>query len=239
MATRKRCNQGHIEERPNGSFRVIVYAGRDPLTGKDRRLGKTRATYAVAQVELVRLQGDVHAQRHPRSNITVTEALAQWLEVADHQATTRERYDDLTRLYFTPTLGATRASAVDAQLLERFYARLQRCRDLCSGGPCAGHDCRPLGEQHDPQAALDVERRVRSSGAVRPGRRQSGRARAAAGVQARQPRPTFTSGGSRCGCMLKQLAEDHLGRSRFLPVRRALRGDLASSRHEGRTPTSS
>jgi hypothetical protein len=28
MATHKRRTQGHIEERPNGSFRVIVYAGR-------------------------------------------------------------------------------------------------------------------------------------------------------------------------------------------------------------------
>ena len=55
MATGKRRSQGHIEERPNGSFRVIVYAGQDPLTGKDRRLRKTCATYAEAQVELVRL----------------------------------------------------------------------------------------------------------------------------------------------------------------------------------------
>src|SRR5215207_1834615 len=144
MATPKRRSQGHIEERPNGSFRVIVYAGRDPLTGKDRRLRKTCATYAEAQVELVRLQGDVHAQRHPRSDITVGQALAQWLEVTEHQATTRERYDDLIRLYLAPTLGSTRASAVDAELLERFYARLQRCRELCAGRPRAGHTCRPL-----------------------------------------------------------------------------------------------
>src|SRR5919107_2871993 len=141
MATR---TQGHIEERPNGSYRVIVYAGRDPLTGKDRRLRRTCTTYAEAQVELTRLQGEVHAQRHPRSDITVAQALAQWLEVADHQATTRERYDDLIRLYLTPTFGSMRASAVDAQLLERFYARLQRCRQLCSGRPPAGHICRPL-----------------------------------------------------------------------------------------------
>jgi hypothetical protein len=141
MATR---TQGHIEERPNGSYRVIVYAGRDPLTGKDRRLRRTCTTYAEAQVELTRLQGEVYAQRQPRSDITVAQALAQWLEVADRQATTRERYDDLIRLYLTPTFGSMRASAVDAQLLERSYARLQRCRQLCWGRPPAGHICRPL-----------------------------------------------------------------------------------------------
>jgi hypothetical protein len=48
MATRKRRTQGHIEERANGSFRVIVYAGRDPLTGKDRRLRKTEADRRAA-----------------------------------------------------------------------------------------------------------------------------------------------------------------------------------------------
>jgi hypothetical protein len=30
---------------------------------------------------------------------------------------------DLIRLYLMPTFGSMRASAVDAQLLERFYAR--------------------------------------------------------------------------------------------------------------------
>jgi hypothetical protein len=39
-------------------------------------------------VELVRLQGEVHAQRHPRSDVTVAQVLEQWLEVADRQATT-------------------------------------------------------------------------------------------------------------------------------------------------------
>ena len=36
------------------------------------------------------------------------------------------------------------ASKVDVELLERFYARLQRCREMCSGRPRAGHTCRPL-----------------------------------------------------------------------------------------------
>lgn len=56
----------------------------------------------------------------------------------------RERYDDLIRLYLAPTLGSTRAPAVDAELLERFYARLLKCRELCSGRPRTGHTCRPL-----------------------------------------------------------------------------------------------
>ncbi len=58
--------------------------------------------------------------------------------------TTRERYDDLTRLYILPTFGDMLASKLDAELLERFYARLHRCRELCTGRTRAGHVCRPL-----------------------------------------------------------------------------------------------
>ena len=58
--------------------------------------------------------------------------------------TTRERYEDLIRLYILPTFGHLQAAKLDAELLERFYARLHRCRDMCTGRPRAGHTCRPL-----------------------------------------------------------------------------------------------
>src|SRR5207244_310357 len=40
--------------------------------------------------------------------------------------------------------GSLPAAHLDAETLEQFYARLQRCRDLCSGRRRAGHECRPL-----------------------------------------------------------------------------------------------
>ncbi|HYZ07962.1 MAG TPA: tyrosine-type recombinase/integrase [Pseudonocardiaceae bacterium] len=72
------------------------------------------------------------------------QAVAQWLEVAKLEDTTRERYDDLIRLYVIPTFGAMPAGKVDAELLERFYSRLHRCRELCTGRSRTGHVCRPL-----------------------------------------------------------------------------------------------
>jgi integrase len=74
----------------------------------------------------------------------VRQAVAQWLEVAKLEDTTRERYDDLIRLYVIPTFGAMPAGKVDAELLERFYSRLHRCRELCTGRSRTGHVCRPL-----------------------------------------------------------------------------------------------
>jgi hypothetical protein len=49
---------------------------------------------AEAQVALTKLQRRMDQQQHPKSAITLREALEQWMEVADLQVTTRERYED-------------------------------------------------------------------------------------------------------------------------------------------------
>ncbi|MGH3754878.1 MAG: tyrosine-type recombinase/integrase [Pseudonocardiaceae bacterium] len=144
MPSRRHHHRGHIRTLPSGSFQAIVYAGTDPLTGKERYLRETAATYAGAEKALTRLQGQVDEDRHPKSAITMRQAITQWLDVVELEDTTRERYDDLIRLYILPILGDMLASKVDAELLERFYARLHRCRALCMGRPVAGHVCRPL-----------------------------------------------------------------------------------------------
>lgn len=128
----------------SGSWRAVVYAGTDPLTGKARYLRETAKTHAAAEVALTRLQRQVDEDQHPKTAITVRQAITQWLEVAELEGTTRERYDDLIRLYILPTFGDLPAGKLDAELLERFYSRLHRCRELCSGRSRSGHVCRPL-----------------------------------------------------------------------------------------------
>ncbi|WP_300011081.1 tyrosine-type recombinase/integrase [Pseudonocardia sp.] len=121
-----------------------MYAGTDPLTHKPLQVRQTAKTYEEAEKLLTRLQRQVDEDQAPKSNITVAQAIEQWLDVSELEDTTRERYDDLIRLYVLPTFGALPASKLDAELLERFYARLHRCRELCTGRPRAGHTCRPL-----------------------------------------------------------------------------------------------
>lgn len=140
----RRRPRGHIEELPSGSYRAVVYAGTDPLTHKAMYLKEVAADYDAARVALTKLQHQVDEDRHPKSAVTVRQAIAQWLEVAELEDTTRERYEDLIRLHILPALGDMQAARLDAELLERFYARLQRCRELCSGRRTAGHVCRPL-----------------------------------------------------------------------------------------------
>ncbi len=92
MPPRRRRPRGHIRELPSGSYQAIVYAGTDPLTGKERYLRETVATYGDAEVSLTRLQTQVDEDRHPKSAITLRRAIRQWLDVVELQDTTRERY---------------------------------------------------------------------------------------------------------------------------------------------------
>jgi integrase len=144
MPPRRRRPRGHIEELRSGRFRAIVYAGVDPLTGKQRYLKELADSYSDAELVLTRLQSRVDENRHPKSAITVGQAIARWLDVAHLEDTTRERYDDLIRIYIKPILGNVAAGKLDAELLESFYARLLRCRELCGSTRRAGHKCRPL-----------------------------------------------------------------------------------------------
>jgi integrase len=139
----KRRTRGFIEQRASGSYRAVVYAGTDPLTGKPRYLRAPAATWDEAEKELTRLLRELDQERHPKTNITIGQALDQWLDVADLAETTRDRYLDLIRIYIRPTFGNLPAAKLDAELLERFYARLQRCREMCNGQR-RGHTCRPL-----------------------------------------------------------------------------------------------
>ncbi|WP_433035612.1 tyrosine-type recombinase/integrase [Actinomycetospora sp. CA-053990] len=144
MGATKSRSRGYVEQRSSGSYRAVIYAGIDPLTGKERYLRESAPTRKEAQAALARLQTKVDEKRHPRTSTTMGALLDQWMEVSDHDESTAHRYADLIRIYLRPTFGGTPAGKIDAEVLELFYARLRRCRELCSGRARAGHVCRPL-----------------------------------------------------------------------------------------------
>ncbi|MGH3898827.1 MAG: hypothetical protein ACRDTA_11365 [Pseudonocardiaceae bacterium] len=92
------------------------------MTDKERYLRETATTYGGAEQALTRLQSQIDEDRHPKTAITIRQAITQRLDVAELEDTTRERYDDLIRLYTLPPLGDMLASKLDAELLERVYA---------------------------------------------------------------------------------------------------------------------
>ena len=129
---------------PSGRYRVRVYAGRDALTGRQMYLRAIAGTKPEAKAELARLLNQVHERRQPKASISMAQAIDQWLEVVRHEASTRERNEQLIRLYIQPTLGKKPVHKISAEELEILYSRLLKCRSLCSGRPKGGHQCEPL-----------------------------------------------------------------------------------------------
>src|ERR1700751_5807454 len=81
---------GHIEQLPSGSWRAKVYAGKDPLTGREIRFRKTRKTEVEAQMELGRLLELARSGRNPDSGVTVAELLDAYVPVAGWEGSTEE-----------------------------------------------------------------------------------------------------------------------------------------------------
>jgi hypothetical protein len=61
----QRRQRGWIEELPSGPFRVRVYAGVDPLTGRNHYLGETVETRKDAERTRTRLLSQVDENRTP------------------------------------------------------------------------------------------------------------------------------------------------------------------------------
>jgi hypothetical protein len=139
--------------RPHGrGFQIKVYAGLDQLTHKRRYLIEQAPDERAAEVVRTRLLNRVDEQRHPTSTITVGQVLDRWLEVAELEESTKERYEQLVRDYLKPTFGTVAAHRLSAEAVELFYARLRVCSQLCEGrrngkkDPATGavHTCVPL-----------------------------------------------------------------------------------------------
>ena len=125
---------GHIEQLPSGSWRVKVYGGTDPLTGREIRLRKTCKTERAALIELGKLLEQAAAGRQPETNATVAELMDKYAEVADWDLSTRKAYEAYIRRVIKPALGHLQVRKIRGPLLDLLYAQLRRCGDPgCNG----------------------------------------------------------------------------------------------------------
>ncbi len=142
--------RGHIRKRGN-SYQVLLYAGVDPLTGRELRMVESTTDRAEATRILNRMRAEVQAQQHARTRATLGAALDAWLRVHEVEANTREGYEAYSRLYIKPALGEVPVGKVTAKMLEDLYAELRRCRSRCDGRPLVDHraegphECRSSG----------------------------------------------------------------------------------------------
>jgi integrase len=125
-----RAASGHLEQLPSGSYRVHVYAGTDPLTGRELRHRQTVKTEEQARIVLGRLLERASVGQMPETGVTVAELLARYMEVAEFDVSTRETYEGYIRRTILPALGSMELRKLRGPVLDTFYARL-RSAGLC------------------------------------------------------------------------------------------------------------
>ena len=127
-----------------GSLQVRVFAGVDPVTGKDRYLAETvrgtdRAARRVAEKAMARLQTEVDGQRSASSSVSLGYVLDEWLRTVELEDSTRETYVGYVERTLRPALGLVSIAKLSTRTVETFYAELRRCRTLCGGRSSVVH----------------------------------------------------------------------------------------------------
>jgi Phage integrase, N-terminal SAM-like domain/Arm DNA-binding domain len=145
MALGLRYGQREVNDRPStgsgvmtirkrrGGWQVIVYAGLDPLTGKQRQLTRqVNGSRRQAEKAEARLRTEVADGQHAGTRLkTIGELVDLWIEwrVASDKPIspdTVEDYRSLIAKKIKPALGSKRLHTVNARVLDAFYDDLRR-----------------------------------------------------------------------------------------------------------------
>lgn len=101
----------------------------------------------------MRLVNEVNEQRNPRTNATVNQLMARYLELLDVEDTTQVRYEIAIRKHIKPLLGKVPLAKLSGETIEEFYKTLRTCRDHCGGRKFIEHaqpPKRPTSNPHPP-----------------------------------------------------------------------------------------
>lgn len=158
MAT---TEKGHIEQLRSGSYRVSVYGGSDPVTGKQIRFRETCPDETAATIALGKLLKQAEGRRAPDRNVLFGQVLDTYLEVTELAAKTRVVHKSIIRRIIRPVLGDTKARKIGPETLDALNAHLKRCSRICSRLPRIEHHtdgphecdqrCGPLKDHRTPR----------------------------------------------------------------------------------------
>lgn len=142
----KQRARGVIDTLPSGTLRVRVYAGIDPLNGRQVYLTETVPdgpdAWDAAEAVRVRMVNEINERRNPRTKATVNQLMDRYLELLDVDVTTRRGYEGYINNHVRPLLGPLPVGKLDGETLDSFYSVLRTCREHCGGRN--EHTCRPL-----------------------------------------------------------------------------------------------
>lgn len=120
---------GHLRPK-NGGWELIVYLGKDPVTGRKRYRSKLfRGPKRQAERELARMVADVDEDRRPPTEATVKQLLEKYLEHLERMgrsAATMATYRPMVKNVLIPKIGHIGLGALSAEHLDDVYAELAR-----------------------------------------------------------------------------------------------------------------
>ncbi|HHY47493.1 MAG TPA: site-specific integrase [Firmicutes bacterium] len=124
--------RGHLEKRHESSWTIVIEAGRDPATGKRRRIVRGfKGNKRDAEKEMIRLMHELETGMYVEpSKLTVAQWFRQWFEMQKDRLspTTRNRYRTIIELRLIPKLGQIPLEKLRAMHLQQFYADIERER---------------------------------------------------------------------------------------------------------------
>jgi integrase len=119
---------GSLKKRSEGSWSIVLYLGRDPVTGKKRQKWHTFVgNKKQADAELARLLHELNTGAYVEpTKLTVKDYLERWL--SDYAKTnvsgkTYERYEEIIRKHLVPALGGTLLSNLRPLHIQAYYAQ--------------------------------------------------------------------------------------------------------------------
>jgi len=125
---RRGRGKGNIDELPSGKFRVVLSSGKDPATGKRRKLTFTADTKGKAQAWLRERQHEQNRGTLAHSGqTTLSEWLDRWVEMRkqDTAPATYSQYETHVRVHIKPLAGSIQLSQVKPMHIADIYAKME------------------------------------------------------------------------------------------------------------------
>ncbi len=147
--------KGSLQQRAEGTWSLILYLGRDPITGKKKQKWHTfKGNKREAQKELNRLLAALEAGAVDPGKLSVAEYLRKWLkEYAAVNVTlkTYQGYEGIVEGHLAPAFGVTPLAKLSPLQIQAYYNRALESgrRDGKEGGlspRTVGHHHRVLSE---------------------------------------------------------------------------------------------
>lgn len=127
--------KGHIQKLDDHVWRIYVDVGRDPITGRRRRLTRTvRGTKKAAEAEAARMVGTATDRTVATNAITVGGLLDAWLEHATLAPWTRRTYTSKIEVHVRPALGDVKLAKLTTARLDALYRELLERGRLMKNG---------------------------------------------------------------------------------------------------------